>query len=388
MTDSATTFPIAYVAGQFPLRSETFVWREVRELRRRGWKVHTFGLRKPDEQTPSELADLAEQTQNVYDFAPTRPSFTWDMLSPGEPMSITSRLKLGVQNTAGLALAGKLRDAGVRHVHAHFAHAPATVAMYAARWLGIPFSFTGHANDLFQRRHLLKRKLQRASFVACISDWHRDLYQSVAPGGNYQIVRCGVPMAEFDARPSPTGALKVLAVARLVEKKGLDRLIEAAGQVEGVEITIAGDGPERAKLEAMAGAETTFLGAVDASAVPGLLAAHHAFALPCQEASSGDRDGIPVALMEAMAAGRVVVAGDLPAIKELITDAKTGRLVPYADHDEAVARLVDVLRSWQQSPVEREALATAGRAWAGEEFSLSRNVDRLERAIIAGQSRV
>ena len=80
-----------------------------------------------------------------------------------------------------------LKRDGVGHLHCHFAHAPATVGMYAARQLGVPFSFVGHANDLFQRRRLLRTKLRRAAFVSCISEWHRALYRSanrrpVSPG--------------------------------------------------------------------------------------------------------------------------------------------------------------------------------------------------------------
>src|SRR5205807_2706156 len=114
-------FPIAYIAGSFPSLSETFVYREVRELRRRGWEVLTISLNDPR----------------------------------------------------------RTGAARCRPIHAHFAHAPATIAMYAAKQLGIGFSFTGHANDLFQRRALLKNKLKRATFVACISQWHSEFYQSL-----------------------------------------------------------------------------------------------------------------------------------------------------------------------------------------------------------------
>ena len=236
-------FPIAYVAGSFPLRSETFVWREVRELRRRGWAVHTVGLRTPEQGVPRELRDLFDDTRYVYGdlFKGDAAKGSWrrraaltrlalrDGLLPGEKTSFRDRAKLPVQAAAGFALGEHLASLGVRHVHAHFAHAPASVAMYAARAAKIPFSLVGHANDLFRRRQLLKRKLQRAAFVACISEWHRDLYRSIHPGGNYEIIRCGVPLEDYGPPPMPAlgGLLRVLTVARLVEKKGIDTLIEA-----------------------------------------------------------------------------------------------------------------------------------------------------------------
>ena len=385
---SGATFPIAYVAGQFPLRSETFVWREVEELRRRGWPVFTFGLHRPAGQTPKPLWDLLGETRFVYEGTgrltnPLNRALP-DMLFPGEPTGLRDRLKLPFQVEAGATLAGWLRDLGVRHVHAHFAHAPASVAMYAAADLGVPFSFTGHANDLFRRRQLLRRKLERAAFVACISDWHRNLYQSIHPGGRYEVIRCGVPMADYDLPPADgtPGRLRVLSVARLVAKKGLDTLVRAARGMEGVTVTVAGDGPMREELERLAGPNVAFAGAVDPAAVPGLLAGHDAFALPCRPSDDGDRDGIPVALMEAMAAARPAVAGDLPAVRELIGDGATGRLVP-ASADPAP--LAAVLRAWRDDPGQRRRLGEAGRGRVAAEFSLAGNVGRLEAAFRAAR---
>ena len=393
MTDR---FPIAYVAGSFPLRSETFVWREVRELRRRGWTVHTIGLRTPEGGVPRELRDLFDDTRYVYgDLFKGQTGGRWrrmrlarlalrDALLPGERMAARDRAKLPVQAAAGFALGEHLASLGVRHVHAHFAHAPASVAMYAARSMRVPFSLVGHANDLFQRRQLLKRKLQRAAFVACISEWHRELYRSIHAGGEYPIIRCGVAVDDYGPppMPAPGGLLRVLTVARLVEKKGIDTLIEAARRCGNVRLTVAGDGPQRAALERLAadaGGRVRFLGNVDPSAVADLLREHDAFALPCRAAADGDRDGIPVAVMEAMAGGLAVLCGDLPAVRELVADGETGRLVPGGD----AAATADVLRQWSGSPDQRQRLGRAGRARVAAEFDLHGNVARLEQAVRA-----
>lgn len=398
------TFPIAYVAGSFPLRSETFVWREVRELRRRGWTVHTFGLRPPEEQTPDELADLRRETRYLYgdvsslDFLwggrrrlldlrlRTRGLWQRDAICPGEPTPIRERLKLPVQMQAGIALAEMLHDLRVRHVHAHFAHAPTTVAMYAGRYLDIPFSVTGHANDLFQRRQLLKRKLQRASFVASISEWHRDWYHSIHPEGNYPVIRCGVPVEAYGPPPEPLpGRLRVLSVARLVEKKGLDLLIRAVNGLPEVELSIAGDGPQLRHLQVLAapaGGTIRFLGPVDPSAVADQLRQHDAFALPCRPTSSGDRDGIPIALMEAMAGGLPVISGDLPAIRELIEPQRSGILVASEQGPmRSIEQIREALASLSDDLLWRRQLGGAGQQRVREEFGLELNIDRLERAL-------
>jgi glycosyltransferase involved in cell wall biosynthesis len=405
--------PIAYVAGQFPLRSETFVWREVRELRRRGWTVHTFGLHAPAE-VPAELAELRAATHDIYADASRMPLRAAELVAaarvgalaagdaawPGEPTAPRARATLVAQAQAGCRLAWRLRELGVRHVHAHFAHAPASVAMYAARAAGISFSFTGHANDLFQRRQLLRRKLSRAAFVACISEWHRALYQSIVPRPDaaYPIVRCGVDVEQLSPAHRMTTAHgarrpRLLTVCRLVEKKGVDLLLRAVAQLRDerldVDLTIAGDGPLRATLEALTDElalreRVIFTGAVDADHVRELLLASDAFALPCRVDASGDRDGIPVVLIEAMACGLPVVSGDLPAIRELVADGRTGRLVP----SDQVGALAGALTQIVADAATAQRLGQAGRERVLSEFSLTGNVGRIEMLFMREWARI
>jgi colanic acid/amylovoran biosynthesis glycosyltransferase len=397
-------FPIAYIAGQFPLRSETFVWREVRELRRRGWTVHTFGLYAPDEETPAELRDLRESTQVVYSgprgdrwrgmlghpIAALRAAF--DSVLPSEPLSARGRAKLVVQASVGAELGQHLRQLGVRHIHAHFAHAPTSVAMYAARAAGIPFSFTGHANDLFQRRQLLRKKLRRAAFVSCISQWHRDLYRVMVDRADesYPVIRCGVDIDSFEPT-APTAVHTrphVVAVCRLVEKKGIDLLLRAVARLRqfrtDLDVTIAGDGPLRSKLEAMSrelslGERVKFLGAIDASDVRKLLETADLLALPCRVDSRGDRDGIPVVLMEAMACGLPVISGDLPAIRELVRDGENGFLVKPDDVDALASALSELSADLPRA----RQMGQAGRRHVVDVFSLGQSINLLEKQFLA-----
>lgn len=404
---------VLYLSPRFPVQSETFVYREVCALRAAGWSVRTAGLRPAEVSDSPELVGLARETLAIYGAGPVRLVghaaielllhplrglrtlwlATIDALAPGEPLSASGRAKLLGQAIAGLALGRRLRDADLGHIHAHFAHAPTSVAMYAASQLGISFSFTGHANDLFQRRALLKRKLERAAFVACISVWHRDLYESIAPdsGGKYQVIRCAVDVetwAPVDGPRRPPAPFTILFVGRLVEKKGADTLIEAASILRrggmDIHLVMAGDGPLRADLEALAvrmgcAPSVEWLGAVGNERVRNLMSEADVFALPCRTDAQGDRDGIPVVLMEAMACGRPVVAGDLPAIRELIADGATGRLVPGGD----VKALALTLKELGSDQALCSRLGAAGRERVQREFSRDVNLQRLALAFTA-----
>ncbi len=399
-------FPIAYIAGQFPLRSETFVWREVRELMRRGWDVHTFALHRSTEVTPPELVELRDNTRIVYDhemgnaFA-SLPGL-WDAATHASGTPARDRLKLAMQARAGAGLARELRRLGVRHIHAHFAHAPASVAMYAARTTGIGFSFMGHANDLFQRRQALSLKLSRAEFVACISKWHRELYRSLVRGdeSKYPIIHCGVdtdhwtpsPIPSSPEHPASQATARLLTVARLVPKKGIDYLVRAVARLHQtgrrIPLTIAGEGPERGRIESLVrecslSDHVTLLGATESEDVLNLMHNHDIFALPCVIDPAGDRDGVPVSLMEAMACGLPVVSGDLPAVRELVSQESGGVLVDGTDVEaiaSSIASLID-------QPDRRKSLGQLGRAHVVREFSLAANVTRLEAAFDASLRR-
>ncbi|MDP9174828.1 MAG: glycosyltransferase family 4 protein [Planctomycetota bacterium] len=404
--DSRAPRAITYVAPTFPLASQTFVYREVRALRQRGWKVMVASLYPPT--SGGEIdADLSEDRIILYGshlastlIATIREIFRYpiraaktlitagaDAIHPLEQMSFSQRIKLPAQALASLGLADKLRSTAIERIHCHFANAPTSIGMYAAMQMGVPFSFTGHANDLFHHRGLLKRKLQRAEFVACISKWHRGWYQEIVPGNGskYQVIRCGV---DIDAwRPqhmvsSPNDVLRILTICRLVEKKGVDTLIRAVSFLMAagnrVQLSIGGDGPEQARLLRLAselGCQDSlhWLGAVDNKKVPSLMAQSDVFVLPCRNDSRGDRDGIPVALMEAMACGIPVISGDLPAIRELIDDNISGLLIPGGDANALAQRLMLLA----VDPQLGHRLAQAGREKVVSEFALEPNVDRL-----------
>ena len=407
MPDSRT---ILYMSGTLPTRSETFVYREIFALRARGLTIETASVHKPVRGLGDrDLENLAENTIDIYGRGGfgilrdaiaelfSKPLHTLrtlvqvlsDALGPGD-ISFGRRPKVLWQGMAAFSLARRTRQRRIGHIHAHMAHVPTTIAMYAARQLGIGFSFTGHANDLFPNRTLLRKKLARSLWVNCISEWHRGFYRSIVdrPDPDYPIVRCGVDTSRYEPAASLGGrVLEVLAVGRLVEKKGFDVLVAALGEIARtggppIRARIAGAGEQEGVLRTMIDrlpkeADVELLGELPNDRVMELMSETDLFVIPCRVANSGDRDGIPVVLMEAMALGRCVVSGDLETIRELVRDGQTGIMVRPGDQQA----LASTLKELAEDRAQIERLGQAGRMWVCEEYDLAKNAQRIIRKV-------
>ncbi len=398
---------ILYVGAVLPKRSETFVYREVLGLRERGIEVSAASVNPPERDLGDPAVDaLAAEVVPVYGrggrakLAVARDAARAAWWRPVRGLLENPAMywpKYVLQSEAGYALAWRVRDRGVTHVHAHMAHVPATVAMACAEALEVPFSLTGHAADLFRDRSALKTKLQRASFVACISEWHRAFYRQQVEGGaawaaeRLPVIRCGVDLEDFAATdPAAADGQQLLSVGRLVPKKGFDVLLRAMARPEaaGTRLKLVGDGPEEPALRALAdqlglAQRVQWLGAQPNHTVRELMGQAGIFVLPCQEAADGDRDGIPVVLMEAMARNVCVVSGDLETIRELVSDKQSGLMVSPGLVDE----LARALGQLGRDPALRCRLADAGRLRVAEEFALDVTLDRLETAFAAAANR-
>ena len=389
---------IAYVAARLPTLSETFVYRELMGLRSRGRTIVPVTVRRPNGPFGDPNLDtLAGEAVQVYSRVTGLALLPAVLTMPGafvraigdamraDLPGAKARAKYLFQAWMGLATARRLKNERIGHVHAHLANTPATVALYLARGLGATFSFTGHANDLFVHREALRFKLEEAAFVSSISRWHQGFYDGIAPGGTRPVIRCSVTMPDY-----AEGGTDIVSVGRLVAKKGFDLLIRAFAQLDrpGIRLRIAGDGPERAALVTLAEAEgvadrVDFMGALPHAQALALIRSGAIFALPCRTSSTGDRDGIPVVLMEAMAAGKPVIAGRLETIAELVEDGVGGLLVPPDD----VPALTEALRRLVDEPEAGRAMGLSGRHHVAEEFSDEINWDRLEAAIDAAGKR-
>lgn len=399
------TGTVLYIAAQFPKRSETFVYREVLALRARGLTVPVAAVRPSVDTLESpDLRSLQSETIPVYGSGTaallkdtlaelfTRPLRSLNTLSLGIRDAVFqrdagcpgSRLKILIQSLASLALARRIRPHAPALLHAHMAHVPATFAMYTARQLAIPFSFTGHAADLFRDRSLLNAKLKRAAFVHCISNWHQEFYQSLRPrpDADYPVIRCGVDPEEFQPHAPANEIPHILAVGRFVAKKGFDLLLDALADPALTalpwRLTLVGDGPEHNSLLARAASHPArkhidMPGALSNDEVRRLMSHADMFVLPCRIDPQGDRDGIPVVLMEAMTAGTAVISGDIPSIRELVHSGSNGILVPPGD----LKKLTEALIQLCTSSALRDKFVQQARITVKHEFSQRVNAKRI-----------
>ncbi|HEY7018489.1 MAG TPA: glycosyltransferase [Gaiellaceae bacterium] len=288
----------------------------------------------------------------------------------------TAAKNLVVQPKA-LWLAGKLRELGPDHVHAHWASTSATLALVASELAGVPWSLTAHRWDI-REANLLAAKARSACFVRTISEaGSRELVAEVGiDGWSPVLLRMGVELPAATATPREGRELRLVTAANLLPVKGHRYLLEALEGLDEVSLDVAGEGPLRSELEGRAeGLPVRFLGAISHTELLAGLGEGRwdAVVLPSVPTAEGDREGVPVSLIEAMAAGVPVVSTRCGAIPELVTEG-AGLLVPPAD-PAALRGALEQLRD----PELRRRLSSAGRARVETEF----DVDRVARELAA-----
>lgn len=301
-----------------------------------------------------------------------------------------ARFRLIAHLIPAMVLAMRWRKKGIRHIHAQWAHTATTIAMHAAKLLGIGFSFTGHANDLFVHRVGLQGKLLRARFAVGISSWHRGLFQKIGcRAGRVPIVYCGINTSRFAPKASQDSAAPIAGpplftgVGRLVPKKGFDDLIRACKILkdQGVPFRciIAGSGPEEAALkdqvkQAGLDKEVQITGkAVLQEELPGLLRESRASVLPCVKDNEGDMDGLPQVLMEAMACGVPVISTRLVGIPDLVRHGLDGLLVETRD----VTALAQAMKTLALDESMAQTMGSFARNRARAHFDRSEYLHRL-----------
>ena len=274
----------------------------------------------------------------------------------------------------------------VAQVHSQWIHSCGTIAMYGAWLLGVPFSFTGHATDLFRDRCALEDKIRRADFIVCISEFHRGFYlEHGARPEQLVLAYCGIDQSWFYPRAEQPAArtYRIVSSGRLVEKKGFADLVEAGRLLEQrgeqFECVIGGSGEREGELRA----QVARLGLGERVRITGqtqiqekiveFMHQGDVYVLPCVWARDGDVDGLPQMLMEAMACGLPAISTRLVGIPDLVRHETTGLLVPPANP----AALADAIARLMHDPALARRLAEQGRRWIAEQFDLRNSLEPL-----------
>ena len=394
---------IGYILQTYPALTVTFIYREVIALQKLGLSIDTFSVWKPrTDQVSEEARPLIGHTSYIFPLSwvrfivrhlyyllrhPRRYVGTaWHILTrPGE--SRKNRTRTFFHFCEAVYLAWEIQQRQIPHLHAHFTINAASIAMIIARLLGITFSFTAH-NIFFTDRLLIKEKIRAARFISVISKFSRDTLLGLVPGEDWasktHIVHCGISPDEFlPVRPKPSNPTPLIFfVAQLQERKGAPYLVEACHLLKqrGISFhcTMAGHGPDKPVIEQQIHAYELedlidLAGAIDMEQVKDYLHRADIFVMPCILARNGDMDGIPVALMEAMACEIPVVSTHVSGIPELIDDGVNGLLVA----EKNALALADALQRLIEDAELRLRLGRNGRLKVLSEFNIETSAAQL-----------
>lgn len=360
----------------YPRISETFISNEILHLEKLGFSIHLFSMRPPRE---SFRHESVKQIKAAVDYLPETilaplPRFLYHnlLLAGKRPSAYARALKTALRRflrtrkaatikhllQAGYLVHYLLPGSGVAHLHAHFAHSPTSVAMFASQLSGLPFSFTAHAKDIYiSDPRQLREKMGLARFVVTCTEYNKRHLMGLSRGNAIPIHRVyhGIDIDRFACKGNegiPSPPYQVLTVARMTTKKGLPTVYRALRHLrdEGfsAQHTLIGDGEDREQILSLIkelGLDhfTRWLGGQPHDVVLGHYRQADLFVLGCEVAPNGDRDGIPNVFLESMAMGVPVVATRVSAIPELLEDGKTGLLVPPGQPEKmghAMARLL------------------------------------------------
>lgn len=406
--EAAPPLRVAYLTGEYPAVSHTFILREVEALRAGGVEVETCSIRHPG---PQHMRGPAERHAAATTFYVIKAAKNLGTLLKAQ----SEALKTPRRWMSGLALAWRTRPPGLRallwqlfyfleasvlarhlrvkgvsHLHNHFGNSSCSVAMLTSVLSDIPFSYTMHGPAIFFEPRIwrIDEKIARARFVACISHFCRSqgmIFAAPEHWSKLKIVHCGIDPARYGTQPQEASGKRILFVGRLAAVKGVPILLEAFAKVleehPDAVLTLVGDGPERRTIEARAQAlgcagMVEFMGYRSQDEVAELLGKADLFALP------SFAEGVPVVLMEAMASGLPVVATRIAGISELVEDGTSGHLVPPGD-PTALARTISFLLA---DPDLRTRMGAAGRAKVEADYDISKEAARLKDLLISGSA--
>jgi colanic acid/amylovoran biosynthesis glycosyltransferase len=389
----------AYLFERFPSFGQTFCYREVAELSRQGITPPIFSIRHPKDE-PAQDWDarviqrahyLPEEKELLEDVrrACKKGQLTAEIIDALDKWGRrTDFLRLYQAVYVGL----RLQEMGISHVHAHFTGMAARTAFWVHRFFPVTFSFTAHANDIFAPRNFeigLDKLVDTARVIVTVSDYAKKFLQERFPEGADRIHRIynGLNLVEFGRADFSSSPPLILAVGRLIAKKGFADLICACGLIaergKSFRCEIIGEGPlenelhgqiERLNLQN----RVALSGAKPQGEVRQRLAAANVFVLPSIIDPERGMDNLPTVIMEAMATALPVVSTNIGGIPEMVIENETGFLLEPAD----ASALADAIEKVIDDRLLAQRLGHAGYQRAHELFSIEKNVRELSALVV------
>lgn len=393
---------IAYLFSRYPIASQTFCDSEMLALEAAGMPLCIGSLNAPPDSFRHErLADIranahypppAKVLQAMQRFAEADGS--WEPLAElvaEHDRAYGEEYKARLRARNALYFARLFKSRGVSHIHVHFANRATHTALFIKK-LGIPFSFTAHAQDFMVdlgSSELLAEMCREAAFVIAVSDHSKALLREMCPDSADKIHRIynGIETASFPTAPRPGQGepLRILSIGRLIEFKGFHHLLAACAELRERDIpfqcTIAGDGPWADRLREMRAGlklsdqQVILAGRRSHGELKKELAHSHVFALPSIVDAKGASDILPTVIMEAMAAALPVVSTRLVGIPEMVDHEQTGLLVEPGDEKG----LTDALAKLAADPELRASYGAAGKKVAEQRFELAQTSTQLRK---------
>lgn len=388
---------VAYLSKVYPRFSQTFVLNEILAHQAADCPVEIFSLRRPNDGRFHAALSTVDSPVRYFDELPTDADTFLEQArkADGELPSLWETLRREPEASAdnlyqAINVALAIQSCGIQHIHAHFGNVATTVARLAAAMSGITYSFTAHARDIFHDNvcdHDLSRKIQDAAGVVTVSQFNVDhLHENLeVPADRIRLVYNGMDLKAFPFAASSGSVPTVVAVGRLIEKKGFGVLIDAVeilvrNGFPDLRCTIVGAGPLANELQAKIVRHNLEQNVLLTRALPSdqvkrLICEATVFAAPCVVAADGDRDGLPTVLLEAMALGTPCVATPVTGIPEAIAHEQTGLLVSQNDPDG----LAQACRRLLADRDLRTQLAKNARKLIEERFDVSKSCHALRQ---------